>query len=66
MGWMDLLGGLISLAQLYFKAKAEGKAERFTLALDRITQLEKATADELAKAVKARDDARDNPNAGRM
>ena len=63
---MELLAGLISLASLFFKRDAEGKAVRFALAADRIKQLEKATDDEIAKQKDAHDRARDDPNVGRL
>lgn len=63
---LELLAGLISLANLFFKAKAEGRAARFALAIDRIKQLEKATEDEIKAAEKARNSVSGDPDAGRM
>jgi len=63
---MSLLGAILSLAQLFMKARAENNAARFTLATDRIKQLGKATADEIARAQKADDIADSDPDAGRL
>lgn len=63
---LELLAGLISLANLFFKAQAEGRAARFALAIDRIKQLEKATEDEIKAAEKARDSVDDDPHAGEL